>query len=222
MNKSSNSILLIMLNIAQILSLLSIICLIIFIIMNLHINSIGYVVVPLVLFGILELGSFVIFSEYTNECYNYPITHNVKTIIRTCAYNNCIDIEFCGNGKWCIYTQDKTNVYEFDMGTYAFPRRFIVAWFVRNLNYAEYNKKHECLTKIADSHKVKYERLYLRFINKKKSKVFCIVKNNRTKAFPITSMFIMTKFYRNLFPYCMRTDAYRLDEEIYHDYGRTD
>lgn len=92
-------------------------------------------------------------------------------------------IDFYVNESLWETKHEKENI-RFDMKGFVFPKTYICAYFIRNLNYIIMNKKHMFFKKLPLSNCLlpfdKYENLFLRFHIKNKVILKKVVKNYKT------------------------------------------
>lgn len=182
-------------------------------------NVLGYklpiIILSMFIAVLMPYTTYVFFSEYTNRSFNKPISYNVDEIIKDNCNNGIIEIVDQGHGKWVI-----GNEYVFDISAYMFSKTYIVAWFIRNLNYKSYNNRQELLSNIAISLPCDYSDITLKFIGKNKTNNYHIVKNGKTYPNLFARIFISTKYYFfYMLPFDKNKHVY-LTEEVYHTLNR--
>lgn len=120
-------------------------------------------------------------------------------------------------GIWFI----DNNLY-FDLRGYIFPKIYICSFFVRNIHYPIINQNKYKLVKILISLKTEeYLQFNIKFYRRSKIKICSIVKNYRTKLFPLRGLIILSKFYlavlniyhKNVYQYIP------INEEIYNSFS---
>lgn len=180
----------------------------------------GFIAIPFLSFLIELLSIYIIISQLTNLFPLNTIDNDwYKKIKRQYLQGKkvVLNVYEKEKGIWFI----DNNLY-FDLRGYIFPKIYICSFFVRNIHYSIINQNKYKLVKILISLKTEeYLQFNIKFYRRSKIKICSIVKNYRTKLFPLRGLIILSKFYlavlniyhKNVYQYIP------INEEIYNSFS---
>ena len=180
----------------------------------------GFIAIPFLSFLIELLSIYIIISQLTNLFPLNTIDNDwYKKIKRQYLQGKkvVLNVYEKEKGIWFI----DNNLY-FDLRGYIFPKIYICSFFVRNIHYPIINQNKYKLVKILISLKTEeYLQFNIKFYRRSKIKICSIVKNYKTKLFPLRDLIILSKFYlavlniyhKNVYQYIP------INEEIYNSFS---
>lgn len=177
--------------------------------------NIAYWVIAFLIFLIEIIIICIIFAQLTNF---YPLNSvDSKTYAKLShkhltSKNPELNLYENEDGIWRIDDE-----FFFDMRGYVFPKIYICSYFIRNIHYPIINNKKLRLSALFKSQNTdKFEEFKIIFRSRNKIKECFIVKNGKTKTFPLRGFLIYCRFYLDAFDRYNKQAASRV--EINEDY----
>lgn len=153
--------------------------------------NIGYVIILFLILLVEILMTFITFAQLTNF---YPINNvNGKTYDNISkryltAKKISLNLYEAEKGIWII--DDK---FCFDMRCYVFPKLYICSYFIRNIHYPIINRNKLRLSALFKSQFTdRFEELKIIFHSHNNIKECFVVKNSKTKVFPLKGLIILS------------------------------
>lgn len=177
----------------------------------------GYFVVSFIVTIALFITAYVFFCQFTNL---YPLNDlpddNFKKINTVYHFGKKTELHIYEKeaGIWQI---DKH--FTFDMSGFFFPQIYICSYFIRNIHYPVLNKNNYRLGRLFRSMKTeKYSEFKIVFHGIKRVKERFVVRNGKTKTFPLKGFLIFARFYDDPFNrYNRETFKHvKMDEKLYN------
>lgn len=183
--------------------------------------NIAYAVISFLILLIEILTGYVTFARLTNL---YPLNDldgntfaNLKRKHLT-GRKVVLNIYKEKDGIWRIDDE-----FYFDMRGYVLPKIYICSYFIRNIHYPIINEKKLRLSALFRSqHCDRMQEFRIVFHLKSRAKECYVVKNGKTKTFPLRGFLIFCRFYLDAFDRHNRqgTKKISVNEDYYNSLKR--
>ena len=183
--------------------------------------NIAYAVISFLFLLTEILTGYVIFAQLTNL---YPLND-----LDGRAYEKLSKKHLTGRKVILNIYEEKDGIWRiddqfyFDMRGYVFPKIYICSYFIRNIHYPIINEKKLRLSALFRSqHCDRMQEFRIVFHLKSRAKERYVVKNGKTKTFPLRGFLIFCRFYLDAFDRHNRqvTKQISVNEDYYNSLKR--